>query len=74
MKIDANISSHSLIVANKDNFKIYQYDLHNHLINIWTSYKSITDTLGFNRSGIYQCCNNKLKTYKNYIWSYVELD
>lgn len=69
--IEPNLSQHSLIVANKKNFKIYQYDLNNNLINTWTSYKEITDSLGICRTGIYQCCTGKLKTYKNYIWKYV---
>lgn len=69
--IEPNLSQHSLIVVNKSNFKIYQYDLNNNLLNIWTSYKEITDTLGICRAGIYQCCTGKLKTYKNYIWKYV---
>lgn len=69
--IEPNLSQHSLIVANKKNFKIYQYDLNNNLINTWNTYKEITDSLGICRTGIYQCCTGKLKTYKNYIWSYV---
>ena len=74
LKIEVDLSQHSLIVANKKNLKIYQYDLNRNLLNVWTSYKEITEALNIIRTGIYQCCTNKLKTYKNYIWSYVELD
>lgn len=69
--IDVSLSKHSLIIADKNNFKINQYDLNNNLVNTWESYKDIVDSLGICRSGIYQCCVGKLKTYKNYIWKYV---
>ena len=35
-------------------------------------YTNMSNIEGFNKSGIWNCCNNKKKTYKSYKWMYLE--
>lgn len=35
-------------------------------------YNNMSNIEGFNKSGIWNCCNNKKKTYKGYKWMYLE--
>ena len=73
-KINEITSKHSLIIANKDKFVIYQYTLDKTLVRCYKSYKEAEYiNSDWHRAGIYQCCTKQLKTYKGYIWSYVQL-
>lgn len=58
---------------NKSSKKVYQYDKDYNLINIWVS-ASEAGRNGFNSANIIRCCNKHLKTYKDYIWSYSEIN
>ena len=49
---------------------VEQYDLDNNLKNTWKSITHAAEELNFNKSGISRCCNNKLKTYKNFKWCF----
>lgn len=52
--------------------QVYQYDLNGNLIKIWQSTHECGRN-GYDRTCVSKCCIGKLKTYKNYIWSYVEI-
>lgn len=52
---------------------VYQYTLDGFLVNVWKSAREASRTLGFSQGHICDCCRGKLKTYKNYIWSYEPL-
>jgi len=66
---------------NKDNIKKYkdivkqpprpvvQLSLDEEFIAKYNNYNNID---GFNKSGIWNCCNNKKKTHKGYKWMYLE--
>lgn len=47
---------------------IHQYDKNGNFIKEWTSSMSIQRGLGFNRVGISQCANGKLKSAYGFIW------
>jgi len=51
---------------------VYQYDSFYNLIKIWKSVSSVKE-YNFDPSSVAKYCNGKIKYYKNYIWSYVEL-
>lgn len=52
---------------------IIQIDLQNKkIIKIWDSLKQIQKALGILETGIIDCCNGRLKTYKNFGWAYNE--
>lgn len=48
--------------------EIEQYDINNNLLKKWESATAAANYLNIKREGITNCCNGKLKTYKNYIW------
>lgn len=47
---------------------ILQFDLDFHFIKEWPSMCEINRQLGYNANNISRCCNNKLDTYKGFIW------
>lgn len=47
---------------------IGQYDLSGNLITTFSHYTDAGNSVGGNKYGVYKCCNNKLKTYKGYVW------
>lgn len=47
---------------------IGQYDLSGNLIASFNHYTEAGNSVGGNKHGIFKCCNNKLKTYKGYVW------
>jgi 5-methylcytosine-specific restriction endonuclease McrA len=49
---------------------IIQLDLNNNIIKEWSSAKVAGSELGIFDSNINSCCNNRLKTYKNFKWKY----
>lgn len=53
--------------------KVYQYTLDGELVKVWESTQECFRH-GFNRGNICRCCRNEYggKTYKGYIWKYVE--
>lgn len=53
---------------NNTSFKILQFDLNFNLIKEWPSMAQIERELGYKSNNISRCCNNKIKTYKNFIW------
>lgn len=53
--------------------KVFQYNKNGELIKIFSSTKAVIED-GFKQSSVSQCCNGKILTHKNYIWSYEELD
>ncbi len=55
----------------KLNKPIIQYTLDGIFVKEWSSVKS-TREAGFGSNYVIQCCKNKRKSYKNYIWKYKE--
>lgn len=56
---------------NKENYGgdiILQFDLDFNFIQEWPSMSEIERQTGYKSNNISRCCNNKLDTYKNYIW------
>lgn len=51
-------------------YRILQYDLNGVFIREWRCAFDIEKELGFQRSSIRDCCNQKSKTFKGYIWRY----
>lgn len=50
---------------------VYQYDLNHKLIRTFESAQEARKSLGVNTvSGIANCCNGHVKTFRGYIWSY----
>ena len=47
---------------------IGQYDLSGNLIATFNHYTEAGNNVGGNKHGVFKCCNNKLKTYKGYVW------
>lgn len=54
--------------------KIQQYSLNGELVNEWNSARDAQNSLGIHESNINKCCNGHIKTYKGYVWQYVEGD
>lgn len=52
---------------------IYQYDLSGNLIREWNSITRAGESVNGDRTGVQHCCAGKLKTYKNFIWTYAPL-
>ena len=59
--------------AEKLSKKVYQYDLKGNLINVWASTMDC-DRNGYESGNISSCCLGKLKTHKNFIWSYKPIE
>ena len=55
--------------ADKISISVLQFDLKGNLVKEWKSAAS-TKEFGFNPSHISQCCKNKRKTHKKFIWKY----
>ena len=51
---------------------LLQLDLHNNILQKWTSGLDAQEALGIQRSHISQCCNNKRKTAGGYKWRWCE--
>ena len=49
--------------------KVWQYTLNDELVAEWECAID-AEKNGFDRDGIYRCCNGKLKTHNGYKWSY----
>lgn len=49
--------------------KVFQYDKKGNLIKIWSSTKECKN-YGFTPGNVAACCRGKLKSHKEYIWSY----
>ena len=49
--------------------KIVQYSLDGKIINIFPSFGECKRS-GYDGGGVWQCCNNKIKQFKGYIWKY----
>lgn len=68
-----NITEQDIIrsTLNKKGEKpVNQFDLDNNLIKQFNSMSEAVKELDICRTGIYQCCTGKLKTYKKHIWKY----
>lgn len=52
---------------------VFQYSSSLKLLRTWDSTVQCSE-YGFNTSGISQCCNKKINTYKGFIWSYEKLE
>jgi group I intron endonuclease len=50
--------------------KVLQLDLVGNLIKEWECVVYASRELGYSRSCIYDCCNNKRKVHKGFIWKY----
>ena len=48
--------------------KVYQYSEDGIFVKMWDSGVEASIALNIGTSGISQCCNNKIKTYKGFIW------
>lgn len=53
--------------------QVYQYDKNHNLIKIWQSTMECGRN-GFNQGNVAACCRGELKHYKNYLWSYTEIN
>ena len=54
--------------------KVYQYDLQNNLLQIYSSVHEVKEKNDLaTTSVISACCRNKIKTAYGYKWSYVPL-
>lgn len=62
--------------SNKDRCKkVYQYDSNGNLVNVWNSiHDAARGNNGYNITNISVNCNNKIKVYKNYVWSFTPLE
>lgn len=49
---------------------IIQYDLQHNFIKEWESGLKIKNELNYSASAISECCRNKRKKYKNFIWKF----
>lgn len=49
---------------------ILQCDLNNKFIKEWSSFKEITENMGFHNSALVNCCKGRQLTSKGYIWKY----
>jgi hypothetical protein len=65
-------SKNRIAKATKERFSrtIYQYSSEGILIKIWNLVMDIQRELGLNSRQVTDCCNNKVKTCGNYVWSY----
>lgn len=52
--------------------KIVQYDKNGNFINVWSSIKQASGTLGINRYSIGDCCRGYQKTAGGFIWRYFD--
>lgn len=52
--------------------KVNQYTLNGKYINTYSSVGEASRSLGINHSHISECCRGKIKSYKNFIWRYVD--
>lgn len=52
--------------------KIVQKDLQGNFIREWNSINEAATTLSYCSTCIRWCCTGRSKTYKNYLWEYVE--
>lgn len=52
---------------------IFEYDFDGNLVKKWERLSDIEDELHISHTGISQCINGKIPSYKNRIWSYSEL-
>jgi len=50
--------------------KVIQYDKNGIIINEWNCIMDIVRQLNFSAGNISSCCNNKMKTYKSFIWKF----
>ena len=50
--------------------QVAQFDKNGNLIQVWPSANEVQRQLGYSQGNISQCCNEKLKTYKGFIWSH----
>lgn len=53
---------------------VYQYDLQGNLVKVWNSITRAAESIGTDKTGIQHCCSGKLKTFKNYIWTYCPIN
>ena len=51
--------------------KIEQYEKDGTLVTTWNSMREASEALKISTGGICACCKGKIKTYKGYIWKYV---
>lgn len=60
--------------SNKNNPKqsktVYQYTLDGKFVKEWCSVREIERVLGFNHGNISTCCNGKLKSAYDHLWSF----
>ena len=50
--------------------KVIQYDKNGIIINEWNCIMDIVREYNFSAGNISSCCNNKMKTYKSFIWKF----
>lgn len=67
-------SRNNVLWKRKNKKQILQYDMKFNLVKEWESGKKIKEELNFNQGAISECCRNKRKTYKNFIWKFKELN
>ena len=73
-KYNCNYGTFKQKIREKTIKKVYQYDTHGKLIKIYNCCQEC-ELNGYKPASIYRCCRKeKGGLYKNYIWSYKELD
>lgn len=61
-------------IAEKQNFKTYQYTKEGKLVTAFKSAREASRRTGISRSSIVLCCNGKLNTAGGYMWAYSLID
>lgn len=71
--IDVNAYIHETVRKPQEKV-VYQYDKECNLINTFISLSNAARSTGFDFRMISNCCLGRNKSYKGYVWSYVECD
>lgn len=61
-------------ISKKYGKPIIQLDLQGNFIKKWNGVRKAGRELGINTGNIWECCNNKRKTAKGYIWKYEDME
>lgn len=59
-----------MINHDKKSKPVLQYTEDGELVKEWPSINEINRQLGFSRSHLSECCNNRRKTWRGYIWRF----
>jgi hypothetical protein len=65
-------STKELLRLSKKSKPIYQIDFNGNIINTWYGIKEASKKLNLNHSNIQKCVRKEIKSYKNFVWVYVD--